>query len=157
MANGSPLHLCGSWSNALVPPPPTPIAMYAQILVTMTSTAQCTPVQPVITPCQATLHIIVWNVISVVDGNTQAKFATFRSAGDAIPRDMWLITAQSILLPNLTLTALIMGPTPTMTISTPLWMTTRKVRCVKPGAQIYKGGNVTIFFLSHVFFLIAIV
>ena len=83
--------------------------------------------------------------------------AIFKSVEDAIPQDMWLITAQLIRLPNQWLEVLTMGLTPTMTTSIPLWMTTRKVEHVKPGARVYEGGNVTIFFLSHVFFLVTIV
>ena len=43
------------------------------------------------------------------------------------------------------------------TTSTPLWMTTRRLVCIEPGAQVYEGGNVTIFFLSRVFFLVSVV
>ena len=83
--------------------------------------------------------------------------ATFRSAEDAMPQDMWSITAQSTLLPNQILNALKTGPTLMTMISMPLWMTTERVRDIEPGAQLYKGDNVTIFFLSHVFFLVSIV
>ena len=133
--------------------------MCAQILVTMISSAQCTPAQPVKRPCQAMQHIIVWksNVVSVFDGDTPTTSAIFGFVEDAIPQDMWSVTAQSTHLPNCSLTALMGELTQMMTFSTPLWMTTREVRYIKPGAQMYKGGNVTIFFLSHVFFLISIV
>ena len=80
-----------------------------------------------------------------------------RAVEDVMPRDMWSITVQSISLPNQMLAALTAGHTPMMTTSTPLWMTTEEVRYIKPGARMYEGGNVTIFFLSHVFFLISIV
>ena len=52
----------------------------------------------------------------------------------------------------------LMGESTRMTtISTPLWRTTREVRYVEPGAPLYKGGNVTILFLRHVFFLISVI
>ena len=158
-ANGSPPCLHKSWSNAPAPPPPTPSATCVWISVTMASSAQCTPAQPVKRLCWATQHIIVWkpNVVSVFDGDTLMTSAIFRFVEDAIPQDMWSMTAQSTHLPNHSLTALMGELTQMMTISTPLWMTTREVRYIKPGAQVYEGGNVTIFFLSHVFFLITIV
>ena len=104
-------------------------------------------------------HIIVWqpNVVSVLDGDIPTMSAIFKSVEDAIPQDMWLITAQSIRLPNQLLETLTTGLTPTTTTSIPLWMTTREVGHIEPGAQVYKGGNVTIFFLSHVFFLVTVV
>ena len=34
---------------------------------------------------------------------------------------------------------------------------TKEVKRIKPGAQMYQGGNVTISFLSHVFFLVSVV
>ena len=110
-ANGSLPHPCKSWSNALVPPPPTPSATFARISVTMAYTAQCTPVQPVTKPHQVMLPIIVWrpSVVSVIDGDTLTKSVTFESVEDAMPRDMWSITAQSIHLPNQTLEALMVG------------------------------------------------
>ena len=82
--------------------------------------------------------------------------ATFRSVGDVTPRGMWSITAQSIPLPNHVLAELITGPILMTMISTPLWTTTEKVRHVEPGARMYEGGNVTISFLSHVFFLVSV-
>ena len=104
-------------------------------------------------------HIIVWkpNVVSVIDGDTPTTFATFRSVEDATPQGMWLITAQSIPLPSQTFATLTEEPTQTTTTSTPVWMTTRGMVRVEPGARMYEGGNVTIFFLSHVFFLISLV
>ena len=48
-------------------------------------------------------------------------------------------------------------PTQTTMTSTLLWMTTKGLGCIEPGAQIHEGGNVTISFLSHVFFLISVV
>ena len=82
---------------------------------------------------------------------------TFGSVEDVMPQGMWLITAQLIHLPNQMLKALMGEPTPTTMTSTPLWMTTRELGCVEPGAQVYEGGNVTISFLSHMFFLVSIV
>ena len=104
-------------------------------------------------------HIIVWwpNVISVIGGDTLTRYAIFGSVEDVTPQDMWSITVQSTHLPNQKLATLMGGPTLTMMTSTPLWMTTREMVCVEPGAQIYKGGNVTISFLSHIFFLISVV
>ena len=75
----------------------------------------------------------------------------------ALPSWCSLITAQSIRLSNQTLEALMVGLTLTTMTSTPLWMTTREVGHIEPGAWVYKGGNVIIFFLSHVFFLITVV
>ena len=125
----------------------------------MACTAQCTPAQPATKPCQVTLSIIVWkpSVVSVIDGDTLTKSVTFESVEDAMPEDMWSVTAQSIHLPNQMLTALMGEPTPMTMTSTPLWMTTRGIGHIKPGAQVYEGGNVTIFFLSHVFFLVSVV
>ena len=104
-------------------------------------------------------HIIVWrpNVISVTDGDILTTFATFESVEDVTPCGMWLITAQSIHLPSQTFATLMKKPTLTMTTSTPLWMTTRGMVHIEPGARVYEGGNVTIFFLSHVFFLVSVV
>ena len=83
--------------------------------------------------------------------------ATFGSVENAMPLGMWSITTQSICLPSQTLAALMGELTPTTITSTPLWMTTKGMVCIKPGAQVYEGGNVTISFLSHVFFLVTIV
>ena len=118
-----------------------------------------TPAQSAKKPHQAMQHIIIWrpNVVSVIDGDILTMSAIFGSVEDVTPQDMWLITAQSIHLPNQMLTALMAGLTQTMMTSMPSWMTTREVRRIKPGARVYKGGNVTISFLSHVFFLVSIV
>ena len=158
-ANGSPLQHPESLSNAHIPPPPTPAATFAQISVIMGSSAPCTSALPVVKPCQVMQHIIVWqpNVVSVLDGDILIMSVTFGSVEDATPWGMWSITAQSICLPNQMLEALMGEPTLTMMTSTPLWMTTREIGCVEPGAQVYKGGNVTISFLSHVFFLVSVV
>ena len=83
--------------------------------------------------------------------------AIFGSVEDVTPPDMWSITAQSTCLLNQELAILMEGPTQMMMTSTPLWMTTKGLVCIEPGAQIYEGGNVTISFLSHIFFLISIV
>ena len=135
-ANGSPPHLHKSWSNAHILPPPTPSVTFAQISVTMASSAQCTPAQPVRRMHQAMLHIIVWkpNVVSVFNGDILMMSAIFRSVGDATPRDMWSVTAQSIHLSNQLLTALMVGLTQMTTTSTPLWMSTREIGHIKPGA-----------------------
>ena len=85
------------------------------------------------------------------------KSAIFRPVEDAMLWDMWSITAQSIHLPNQKL-AILMGELIPMTMtSTPLWTTTRELVRIEPGARMYEGGNVTISFLIHVFFLISIV
>ena len=104
-------------------------------------------------------HIIVWrpNVISVTDGDIPTMSATFESVEAVTPWDMWSITAQSIHLPSQTFATLMEGPTLTTMTSTPLWMTTRGMVRIEPGARVYKGGNVTIFFLSHVFFLVSVI
>ena len=82
--------------------------------------------------------------------------ATFGSVPDVMREDMW-ITVQSTLYSNQKLEALMPDPTLRMTTSIPLWLTSEKLRYVEPGAQMYEGGNVTIFFLSHVFFLLSVV
>ena len=157
--NGSPPPPLKSLSKTPALTPPTPTVTFAQILVTMGSPVPCTPVLPVGNRHRAMRHIIVWqpNVISVFDGDTQMRFAIFESAEDVTPRDMWLITAQSTHLLNQELTILMGEPTQMTMTSTPLWMTTKGLVCIEPGAQIYEGGNVMISFLSHVFFLISIV
>ena len=83
-------------------------------------------------------------------------FATFKPVEDVTPQDMWSITAQSICLSNQSLIALMEEPIWMTMTSTPLWMTTREMVCIEPGAWIYEGGNVTISFLSHVFFLVSV-
>ena len=85
------------------------------------------------------------------------RYATFKSVEDVMPQDMWSITAQSTCLPNQRFATLMEGPTLMMMTSTPLWMITKEMVCVEPGARMYKGGNVTISFLSHVFLLISVV
>ena len=159
MANGSPLPLPGSWSRTLSPHLPIPSATFAQISVTMAWTAPCTPVHSVVKWPWDMLHIIVWksNVISVIDGDIPTMYATFKSMEDVMAKGMWWITIQSTLCLNQQLTALMGEPTWRMTISTPLWMMNERLRYVEPGARMYKGGNITIFFLFHVFFLIAVV
>ena len=158
-ANGLPPQCPESLSNALAPTPPTPNTTFAQILVTTGSSARCTSVLPAGKQHPVMQHIIVWrpNVISVVDGDTLMTFATFRSVEDATPWGMWSITAQSIHLPSQMFATLMEEPTLTMTTSTPLWMTTKGMVHIKPGTRVYKGGNVTIFFLSHIFFLVSVV
>ena len=157
--NGSPPPPLESSSNTLAPIPPTPNVIFAQITFTMGFPAPCTPALPVGNQCQVMWHIIVWrsNVISVIDGDTRMKFAIFRPAEGAMPRGMWLVTAQSICLPSRKLTILMEELILMTTTSTPLWTVTRDLVCIEPGAQMYEGGNVTISFLSHVFFLISIV
>ena len=158
-ANGLPPQHPESLSNTLTPTPPTPNATFAQISAIMGSSAQCTSVLPAEKRHPVMQHIIVWrpNVISVVDGDTLTMFATFGSVEDATPRGMWSITAQSIRLPSQMFTTLMEELTLMTMTPTPLWMTTRRMVHIKPGAQVYKGGNVTIFFLSHVFFLVSVV
>ena len=157
--NGSPLRPLGFLSNTHAPALPPPGAMFARISAITDFLAPCTPVLPVGNRRQDTLHIIVWrpNVISVTDGDTLMTSAIFRSVEDVTPWDMWSITAQSTPLTNQLLKTLTLGPTPMTMTSTPLWMTTRESVCIEPGAQVYEGGNVTISFLSHVFFLISVV
>ena len=159
MDNGSPHPLPESSSNNHTPALPPPNATFVRILVTTGSPVPCTAAPPVRRLPPVTLPIIVWrpNVISVVDGDTPTRYATSGSVEDATTRATWSITALSTRLTNQTLDRLMGGPTRTMTISTPLWMTTREMVCVEPGARLYEGGNVTISFLYHVFFLISIV
>ena len=110
-------------------------------------------------PHQVTQHIIVWRpgVVSVLDGDIPMLSATFGSVEDAMPQGTWSITAESICLPSQMFAALMEEPIQMTTTSIPLWMTTRGMVRIKPGARMYKGGNVTIFFLSHIFFLVSIV
>ena len=159
MGNGSPLPPLKFSSKTLALTPPTPNVTIAWISVTTDSPAPCTPVLPAGKRRPVTRHIIVWqpSVISVIDGDTQMRPAIFGSVEDVTPPDMWSITAQLTRLLNQELAILMGEPTQTMMTSTPLWMTTREVVHVKPGARIYEGGNVTISFLSHVFFLISVV
>ena len=157
--NGSLPPPLPSLSKTPVLTPPTPNVTVAQISVTTGSPAPCTPVLPVGNQRWAMWHIIVWqpSVISVIDGDTQMRFAIFGSVEDAMPRDTWSITAQLICLPSQKLATLMGEPILTTMISILSWMTTREMACVEPGARIYEGGNVTISFLSHVFFLVSIV
>ena len=145
--------------NTLAPALPPPNVTFVWISVTMGSSAPCTAALPARRQPPVTLPIIVWqpNVISVIDGDILTKFATFDTVEDAMPPDMWSITVLSTRLPNPTLNLLTGEPTRMMTTSTPLWMMTQKVRSVEPGARIYEGGNVMIFFLSQVFFLVSVV
>ena len=83
--------------------------------------------------------------------------AIFESVEGAMNKDMWQITVQSTPCLSQMLNTLIPDHTWRTMTSIPLWMTTERLRYVKPGARMYEGGNVTIFFLSHVFFLILIV
>ena len=83
--------------------------------------------------------------------------AIFGSVVNAMNEGMWQITVQSTPYLSQRLDTLMQDPTQRMMIPIPLWMTNERLRYVEPGAQIYKGGNVTIFFLSHVFFLIFVV
>ena len=134
--NGSlpPLLEFSSKTPALTPPIPN--VMFAQISVTTGSPASCTPVLPVGNQHWATQHIIVWqpNVISFIDGDTQMRFAIFRSVEDVTPQGMWSITAQLTCLSSQKLATLMEEPILTTMTSTPLWMTTKKIVCVEPGA-----------------------
>ena len=145
--------------NTLVPAPLPPSATFVWISVTMGFSAPCTAAPPVRKRLPVMLPIIVWkpNVISVVGGDILTRCAIFGSAEDATTQATWSITALSTRLTSPTLDRLMGEPTRMTTTSTPLWMTTREMVCVEPGAQIYKGGNVMISFLSHVFFLISVV
>ena len=119
----------------------------------------CTPVHHVIRQPQNMLLIIVWksNVISVIDGDILTMCATFKSVEDVMAKDMWQIIVQSTPCLNQQLAAFMEGPTWRTTISTPLWMMNERLRYVEPGAQMYKGGNVTTFFLCLIFFLLTVV
>ena len=157
--NGSPPPPLEFSFKTTAPSPPTSNVTIAQISVITGSPAPYTPVPPVGSWHQAMPHIIVWkpNVISVTDGDTLMRYAIFGSVEGVTSKDMWSITVQSTHLSNQKLVALMEGLTPTTMISTPLWMITKGMVCVKPGARVYEGGNVTISFLSHVFFLISVV
>ena len=135
-ANGSPPPPLESWSNAYTPAPLTPNVTFAQVLVIMGSSVPCTPVLLVGKWPLVTLHIIVWrpSVISVIDGDILTKSVTSESVGGATPQGMWLITAQSTHLPNQKLVTLMEELILTTATSTPLWMTTREVMHIKPGA-----------------------
>ena len=60
--------------------------------------------------------------------------ATFGSVENATPQGTWLITAQSIRLSSQMLAVLMEESIWTMTTLTPLWMTTRGMVYIKPGA-----------------------
>ena len=157
--NGSLPHPPVSWFNTPTPALLPPSATFVRIQVIMDSSAPCIVAPPVRRQLLATLPIIVWrpNVISAIGGDTLTRYATSESVEDATIRATWLITALTTRLMSQTLDRLIGEPTRMTTISTPLWMTTREMVCVEPGARLYEGGNVTISFLYHVFFLISIV
>ena len=157
--SGSHPHPPVSWSNTPTRAPLPPSATFVQIQVTMDSSVPCIAAPPARRQLLATLPIIVWrpNVISALDGDTLMRYATSGSVEDVTIRATWSITALTTRLTSLTLDRLMGEPTRTTTISTPLWMITRGMVCIEPGAQLYEGGNVMISFLYHVFFLISIV
>ena len=142
-ANGLPPQHPEFWSNIHAPPPPTPAVIFAQILVTTGSSAPCMSVLPVGRLHWVMQHIIVWqpSVISVIDGDIPTMSAIFGSVEDATPQGMWSITAQSICSPSQMFAALIGGPIPTTTTSTPLWMTTREIRHMYQawGSSVQRG------------------
>ena len=72
-------------------------------------------------------------------------------------RDMWWIIVQSTPYLSQKLDTLMLDPTWKTLTSIPLWMTNKRLRYIEPRAQMYEWGNVTILFLSHVFFLILVV
>ena len=157
--NGSHPRPPVSWSNTPAPAPLPPSATFVRIQVTMDFSAPCIAAPLVKKPPLVTLPIIVWrpNVISVVGGDTQMRYATSESVEDATTRATWSITALTTRLTSQTLDQLMGGPTRMTTISTPLWTTTRGMEYIEPGARLYEGGNVTISYLYHVFFLISVV
>ena len=157
--NGSPPPPHESWCATLPHCPPPPTVTIARISVTMAQNVCSIPVPPINRWHLDILLIIVWrpNVISVVDGDIQTMSAIFRSVVDVMSKGMWEMTVQSTPYLNQKLTTLMLGPTRKTTTSIPLWMTSEKLRYVESGTQMYEGGNVTIFFLSHVFFLISVV
>ena len=157
--NGSRPHPPASWFNTPAPALLPPGATFVRIQVTMDSSALCIAAPPARRQLLATLPIIVWrpNVISVVGGDTLTRYATSGSVEDATTQATWSITALTTRLTSQTLDRLMGEPTRTTTISTPLWTTTREMECIEPGARLYEGGNVTISYLYHVFFLISIV
>ena len=73
-------------------------------------------------------------MISVTDGGTLMRYAIFESVEDVMPEDMWSITVQSTHLTNPEFVTLMEETTQTMMISTPLWMITKEMVCVEPGA-----------------------
>ena len=96
-------------------------------------------------------------MISVIDGDILMTSAIFRSVVGVMNEDMWQITVQLTPYLSQKLDTLMLDPTWRMMTSILLWMMNEKLRYVEPGAQMYEGGNVAIFFLSHVFFLVSIV
>ena len=86
--------------------------------------------------CQVMQCIIVWqpNVVSVLDGDILMMSVIFRSVEDVTPWGMWSITAQLTHLPNQMLEALMGEHTLTTMTSTPLWMTTKGIGHIEPGA-----------------------
>ena len=157
--NGLPLLPQESWYTTQSCPPPPSIVTIAWISVTMAWNAHSTPVPPVTRQPLDMLHIIVWqpNVISVIDGDIPTTYAIFKSVVDVMSQGMWQITVQSTLCLGQKLATLMHVPTQRTMISTPLWMMNKQLRYVEPEAQMYEGGNVTIFFLSHVFFLVSVI
>ena len=140
-------------------PMPPPTVTIAQSLVTTQWNVLSTLALPVNKLCQDMLLIIVWrcNVISVVDGDTLPTSAIFKPVPNAMKEDMWWITVQSTPYLLQKLDKLMQDLTSKTTTSTPLWMMIKELVCIEPGAQLYEGGNVTIHFLSSVFFLISVV
>ena len=157
--SGSPLLPPRSWYTTPCHPLPPPTATFVLISVTMAQNALSTPVLPVVKWPQVMLLIIVWqpNVISVINGDILMISAIFGSVEGVMNEDMWWITVQSTPYPNLKLNTLMLGPTWRMMTSIPLWMMTERLRYVEPRAWMYKGGNVMILFLHHVFFLVLVV
>ena len=147
--NGSPPLPPGSSFITSSHPLLTPIATF---LYTCSSCQQTAP-------GHTAHHSWQHNVISVIDGDIPTMFAILESVPDVMMREgMWQITVQLIPHVSWKLEASMLNPTQRTTTSIPLWITNERLRNVEPGAhQIYKGGNVTIFFLSHVFFLIFVI
>ena len=79
--------------------------------------------------------------------------AILGSVAGMMKEDMWQIAVQSISYPSQRFKVLMPALTSRVTTSISLWMMTKGLRCVEPGAQIYEGDNVTIFFLSYTFFI----
>ena len=83
--------------------------------------------------------------------------ATFESVPNVMrEEDMWQITVEPVLYLSQRGSEhlcwiLLRGQQPH------LWMMNKGFRYVEPGTQMYEGGNVTIFFLSHIFFLISVI
>lgn len=105
-------------------------------------------------------HLYPWaHAISAKDGSILASTAPSVLVELVMLGDMSLLTVCLITIP-LRKHILSIEDTTTKTrgFECPPWINCSKKRiiCIESGAQMYKGGNVTIQFLCHTFFLLSI-